>query len=201
MLPSIVRPPKQLQQSDEVRQISLNNIYITTSRFFYIINRRYRLKLVSYISSRSIRKHKVCASSVKYLDHGVIRRTVKELQRKSSITVWKKRVSEKNFQWFSLYYYLPVLYYRVCVCVCLVPTNILSVLEEFGSSGYRVLALAYKDLPRKINWKSLYHLKLENVKILYWWLEGNWSKKKKKMMFLRLCCNGGGAILFNLLLN
>jgi len=45
----------------------------------------------------------------------------------------------------------------------LVPTNILSVLEEFGSSGYRVLALAYKDLPKKVNWKSLYHLKLENV--------------------------------------
>jgi len=45
----------------------------------------------------------------------------------------------------------------------LVPTNIFSVLEEFGSSGYRVLALAYKDLPKKVNWKSLYHLKLENV--------------------------------------
>lgn len=44
-----------------------------------------------------------------------------------------------------------------------VPTNIFSVLEEFGSSGYRVLALAYKNLPKKVNWKSLYHLKLEDV--------------------------------------
>lgn len=46
----------------------------------------------------------------------------------------------------------------------LVPSDISSVLEEFGSSGYRVLALAYKHLPKKINWKSLYHLKLEDVK-------------------------------------
>lgn len=36
-------------------------------------------------------------------------------------------------------------------------------MEEFGSLGYRVLALAYKDLPKKVNWKSLYHLKLEDV--------------------------------------
>ncbi|XP_025196662.1 probable cation-transporting ATPase 13A3 isoform X1 [Melanaphis sacchari] len=44
-----------------------------------------------------------------------------------------------------------------------IPTNIFSVLEEFGSSGYRVLALAYKDLPKKVNWKSLNHIKLENI--------------------------------------
>lgn len=74
---------------------------------------------------------------------------------------------EKLSMIFTVLLFTRVVLSCVCVCVCLVPTNILSVLEEFGSSGYRVLALAYKDLPRKINWKSLYHLKLENVKILY----------------------------------
>ncbi|VVC28869.1 P-type ATPase, transmembrane domain,P-type ATPase, phosphorylation site,P-type ATPase, cytoplasmic [Cinara cedri] len=44
-----------------------------------------------------------------------------------------------------------------------VPANVFTVLEKFGTSGYRVLALAYKNLPRKVNWKSIYHLKLENV--------------------------------------
>lgn len=44
-----------------------------------------------------------------------------------------------------------------------VPSNISSVLQEFGSSGYRVLALAYKDLPKKVNWKTVNHIKLENV--------------------------------------
>ncbi|XP_050438622.1 polyamine-transporting ATPase 13A3-like isoform X2 [Adelges cooleyi] len=44
-----------------------------------------------------------------------------------------------------------------------IPPNIFAVLEEYGSLGYRVLALAYKNLPKKVNWKTLYHLRLEDV--------------------------------------
>ncbi|XP_050530517.1 polyamine-transporting ATPase 13A3-like isoform X1 [Daktulosphaira vitifoliae] len=44
-----------------------------------------------------------------------------------------------------------------------IPSNTFSVLEKFGSLGYRILALAYKNLPKKVNWKNLYHLKLEEV--------------------------------------
>lgn len=152
-----MRPPKQLH-FDEVRPEYIPLIMPCTTTRGPCVRRQRPSKSVSYISSRSIRKPKVCALSARCSGPGVIRRTVKVLRRKSSKAARKKRVTANDESPDRRCFYT-----RSLVLFRLVPSNVLSVLEEFGSSGHRVLALAYKDLPRKINWKSLYHLKLENV--------------------------------------
>lgn len=46
----------------------------------------------------------------------------------------------------------------------LVPDNFTQVLSEFTSSGYRVIALAYKPLESKLTWPKAQRIKREQVR-------------------------------------
>ncbi|XP_039297989.1 polyamine-transporting ATPase 13A2 [Nilaparvata lugens] len=43
------------------------------------------------------------------------------------------------------------------------PENIMEILEHYTSSGFRVIALAYKELPRKFNWKKAQRTSREEI--------------------------------------
>lgn len=51
---------------------------------------------------------------------------------------------------------------------CKVPSDLGLVLMRYTSAGYRVIALAYKDLDEKVTWRQAQRIAREQVRIAYY---------------------------------
>lgn len=92
-------------------------------------------------------------------DHGIVREFsfTSNLQRMSVIT---RRLSEKHFSVYCKG--SPEMLQQLCVPQSL-PDNFSQQLAVYAKQGYRVIALAYKPLSRKINYTKVQRLARENV--------------------------------------